>query len=151
MKPTDAFSATDRIEFRRVEIKYEWDTGRQFSAVEVVINGVELSRRWQQATTRSVSPMLVAELGQELAPWGPYPPQPTPEVEEVPDGFAPVLTCSCGTFGCGGAYARIIFRPNTVAWHDFHSVTGDRSVPLGYFTFNRTQYEQARLAFTHSA
>ena len=42
MKPTDAFSATDRIEFRRVEIKYEWDTGRQFSAVEVVINGVEL-------------------------------------------------------------------------------------------------------------
>ena len=102
MKPTDAFSASDRIEFRRVEIKYEWDTGRQFSAVEVVINGVGLSRRWQEATTRSVSPMLIAELGEELAPWGSYPPQPMPEAEEVPDGFAPVLNCSCGTFGCGG-------------------------------------------------
>jgi hypothetical protein len=57
----------------------------------------------------------------------------------------------CEIFGCGRGYARITFRPNTVTWHDFHSVTGDKSVLLGYFTFNRTQYEQARLAFTHSA
>jgi len=49
------------------------------------------------------------------------------------------------------AYARITFRPHTVVWHDFHSVTGDQPVSVGYFTFDRVQYEESRRNFSHTA
>jgi len=66
-------------------------------------------------------------------------------MSEVPSGFVPVVTCGCGLFGCGGGYARVTFRAETVMWNDFRSAPHDRSAGICTFTFDREQYDPARL------
>jgi hypothetical protein len=67
-------STVDVIEFRR--------TGDRLNErAEVVINGVELARLWQQATRRGSSPLFVSEVGDSLELWGPdggVSPSPSP-------------------------------------------------------------------------
>ena len=133
----------DVVEFRRTG-------GGLNERAAVVINGVELTRLWQQATRRGSSPLFVSEVGGSLELWGPdggVPPSPF-LVEWVPEGSAPVLTCSCGDFGCGGALIQISFeRRRLVTWRDFRTANYEEPVDLGAFTFDRTQYEEARRGF----
>jgi hypothetical protein len=71
---------------------------------------------------------------------------PSPFIADwVPEGSAPVLTCSCGDFGCGGALIQISFdRRRLVTWRDFRTANYEEPVDLGSFTFDRKQYETAR-------
>lgn len=137
--------SSDRIEFRRADAEYGYLCGHGSApSVEVVINGVELSHLWDPECGDGTLPLTAVDAGEELAIWGPRPPSPGP-VDEVPTGFVPVITCSCGIFGCGGGYARVTFTADTVIWTDFRSATHDRPVSVGPFTFGRDQYETARL------
>jgi hypothetical protein len=135
----------DRIEFRRSDAEYGYFCGHGSApSVEVLINGVGLTQLWNERADQGTLGLMAVDAGDDLAIWGPRPPSPGP-VNEVPSGFVPVVTCGCGIFGCGGGYARVIFRTDTVVWNDFRSATHDRPVPVGYFTFDREQYENARL------
>jgi hypothetical protein len=135
----------DRVEFRKSEAEYGYFCGQGSApSVEVLINGVELIRLWDQDNNGGVLALEAKDAGADLAIWGPYPPSPGP-VAQVPRGFVPVVTCRCGIFGCGGGYARVTFRAETVMWNDFRSVTHDRPVGIGTFTFDGEQYESARL------
>lgn len=142
---SDVSTGFDRIEFRRSDAEYGYVFGHGSApSLEVVINGVELTHLWEQAGGDGTLPLSVEDTGEDLAIWGPYPRSPGP-VAEVPSGFVPVVTCGCGIFGCGGGYARVTFRAGTVMWNDFRSAPHDRSVGIGTFTFDRKQYEAARL------
>jgi hypothetical protein len=65
----------------------------------------------------------------------------------VPLGYVPVLTCTCGNFGCGGAFARITFDRGTVIWSDFKTATYEQSVAIGPFRIKRKVYEAALRAY----
>ena len=142
-------SGIDRIEFRRGDEEYgvSCGDGSTFPSARVLINGVELTQLWDQATgagdAGEMLALMAVDAGEDFGIWGPHPPSLN-RVFEVPDGFVPVVTCSCGTFGCGGGYGRVTFRADTVVWHDFRRATYDHPVPVGYFTFDREQYEEAR-------
>ena len=143
---SDDLTGLDDIEFRRSEAEYGYFCGQGSApCVEVVINGVELTRLWDEADDSGVLALEAVDAGDDLSIWGPYHPSPGP-LAEVPPGFVPVVTCGCGNFGCGGGYARISFLPELVEWYDFRRVTGDRPIGIGSFTFDREQYEFARLA-----
>lgn len=71
----------------------------------------------------------------------------SPTESEAPEGFIPVLTCGCTVYGCGGSYARIRFKADTVERSDFHNQLTDKPVRVGPFFFERSQYENARRAF----
>jgi hypothetical protein len=140
-----ASTGVDRIEFRKSEAEYGYFCGKGSApCVEVFINGVELIRLWDQRDCGAVLALGAQDAGADLAIWGPHPPSPGP-VPEVPSGFVPVVTCSCGIFGCGGGYARVTFSARTVMWNDFRSATRERPAGIGTFTFDRDQYESARL------
>jgi hypothetical protein len=142
----DALTGLDRIEFRKSEAEYGYFCGHGSApSVELFINGVELTRLWDQEDDGGVLALEAKDAGADLAIWGPYPPFPGPAAE-VPAGFVPVVTCGCGIFGCGGGYARVTFRVETVMWNDFRSATHDRPVGLGTFMFDLEQYESARLS-----
>jgi hypothetical protein len=103
----DDWMGTDVIEFRS-------RGGGVNERVVVTINGVELSDLWVGAKQHPIDPIPAAEVGTGLAAWGQYGELP-PRIEAhaVPDGSVPVLTCTCGEFGCGGASARITFDRST--------------------------------------
>ncbi len=61
----------------------------------------------------------------------------------MPDGYVPVLTCTCGEFGCGGASAHITFDLGTVTWGDTRTATYEQPVDLGPFRLKRQAYEAA--------
>jgi hypothetical protein len=141
----NAQTGLDQIEFRRSDAEYGYFCGHGSApSVEVVINGVELTGLWDLEDDSGVLALAAEDAGADLAIWGPYPPSPGP-VAQVPHGFVPVVTCSCGIFGCGGGFARVTFRVDTVMWNDFHSATRRRVIAIGAFTFDREQYETARL------
>jgi hypothetical protein len=141
----DAPTGLDRIEFRKSEAEYGYLCGNGSApSVEVFINGVGLTHLWDQEDNGGVLALEAKDAGNDLAIWGRYPPYPGP-IAEVPLGFVPVVTCGCGIFGCGGGYVRITFLAEAVMWNDFRSITNDLSVGIGTFTFDREQYESARL------
>jgi hypothetical protein len=142
----DDSTGLDRIEFRRSEAEYGHFCGEGSApCVEIVINGVELTHLWnQEKADDGVLALEATDAGEDLSIWGPYHPSPGP-IAEVPSGFVPVVTCGCGIFGCGGGYVRVTFLRELVQWHDFRSATGDRPIGIGSFTFDREQYESARL------
>jgi hypothetical protein len=141
----NALTGYDRIEFRKSDAEYGYFCGHgSASSVEVVINGVELTRLWDLEGGGGTLALAATEAGAGLSIWGPHPPSPGP-VAEVPSGFVPVVTCNCGIFGCGGGFARVTFSVDTVMWNDFRSATHNRSIAIGTFTFDRGQYETARL------
>jgi hypothetical protein len=131
----------DTIEFIRTG-------GGTNECAKVLNNGVDLARRWRQAKGgESAAPLWTNEIGGHLEAWGPYGSPSRGLREWVPDGYAAVLTCSCGEFGCGGAIVRMQFEARLVTWSDFKTANDEVSVLLGKFTFGRTQYEEARNTF----
>jgi hypothetical protein len=146
------------------EIEFRHGSGRYNEPVRVVINGTPLTELWRAAGQRSAAPISTAEVGEALEWWGPGNSHPDGYVAGgVPDGFAPVLTCTCGEFGCGGAIVRIQFetwdlrgavgeppKRRVVRWTDFKTANYEEPVPLGPFVFSRTAYERARRAFSLS-
>jgi hypothetical protein len=133
----DDWMGTDSIEFRSRGAGVH-------ERVVVRINGTELTDLWVAARQQPTDPLPVAEVGTGLAAWsehGELPPRH--EGDAVPDGSVPVLTCTCGQFGCGGASARITFERATVAWGDFRTATYQKPVALGPFRFKRHHYEEA--------
>jgi len=129
---------TDVIEFRRA------GAGRQ-QRVHAVINGTELTQLWHGAVGRWAAPIWSSVLGPSLEWWGPNgKPPPAALSEWVPVGYAPVLTCRCGDFACGGALAQIRFDRRLVIWANFKTAKFEKDVPLGPFIFGRRAYEVAR-------
>ena len=60
------------------------------------------------------------------------------------DGLTGVLSCTCGTFGCGPLLARVTVGESVVTWSDFTSDPHDLTPrDLGPFEFDRAQYEEA--------
>lgn len=92
-------------------------------------------------------PLPVADIGEDLSLWGPYPPEKGSGYLGLSDGLSPVLTCHGGFFTESGVRAAIAFRPHTVVWHGFRLVRRSEPTPFEYFVFDRSQYEEARRAF----
>ena len=137
----DDWVGTDVIEFRS-------RGGGVNERVVVTINGIELSDLWVGAKQHPTDPLPAAEVGPGLAAWTHYGDLPPRfEAHAVPDGFVPVLTCTCGEFGCGGASARITFASGTVTWDDFRTATYEQPVDLGPFLFKQQEYEAALRAY----
>lgn len=133
------------------EIEFRPGSGRTNEPVPVVINGTPLTELWRKAGQREAAPIWTGEVGEALEWWGPENGHPEGYVSEwVPDGFAPVLTCTCGDFGCGGGLVRIQFERRVVRWLDFKTANYEKPVRLGPFVFSRTAYEGARRAFSLS-
>jgi hypothetical protein len=128
---------TDKIEFR--------SRGSGVNErVIVTINGIDLTDLWVAAKEQPVDPLPTDEVGLGLVGWSEYGElPPRADAHAVPDGSVPVLTCTCGEFGCGGASARITFERSTVIWGDFRTATHERPVKLGPFRFKRRDYEVA--------
>jgi hypothetical protein len=133
------------------EIEFSHGSGRYNEPVRVVINGTPLTELWRAAGQRKAAPIWTGEVGEGLEWWGPGSRHPEGHLSDwVPDGFAPVLTCTCGEFGCGGAIARVQFERRVVRWTDFKTANYEKPVALGPFVFSRTAYERARRAFSIS-
>ncbi len=116
--------------------------------VQVLINGTEMTRLWRQVQHRDAEPIWLDWVGPSLERWGPYPTAPSDDITKwVPEGYVPILTCSCGDFGCGGACVRVSIERRIVRWSDFTTANGAKPVSLGPFTFDRKQYEDARRSF----
>ena len=130
------------IEFRRGTYGLPWDPEKQVETVEVVIDGVPLSERFEAAGSSGIA-ILVGDITADLAMWGPDSLDESPAAE----GFVPVLTCGCTIYGCGGSYGRISFDADVVEWSDFHNQGTDEPVSIGPFVFDRQQYERARGVF----
>jgi hypothetical protein len=134
----------DRIKLR---------TGRfdRFATVHVLINGTDLLNLWRKAgQDPRVGPVLSDFIGPGLAWWALGDGDTTSGYRDesfeercVPEGYVPVLFCSCGNFCDGGAIARIVVEHERVAWTDFQTVSQKRVEALGPFTFRRKQYEYA--------
>jgi len=134
----------DRVKFR---------TGRfdRSTTVHVVINGTDLIKLWAKAgQSPYVGPVLADFVGPGLAWWGLGDGDTTSGYRDdsfeercVPDGYVPVLFCSCGNFCDGGAVARIVVEHERVIWTDFKTLDGKTVERLGPFTFRRKQYEYA--------
>lgn len=113
----------DRVRFR---------SGRwgQFTTVHVVINGTDLIKLWSKAGQEPyVGAVLSDFVGPGLAWWalgdgGTTSGYRGDSVERdcVPEGYVPVLFCSCGNFCDGGAIARIVVERERVVWTDFQTV-----------------------------
>jgi hypothetical protein len=131
------------IEFRRGTYGLPWDPERHVQTVEVVIDGMTLSARFEAEGSTGVAMLVGDDVTADLAMWGPGPVARS----EARDGFVPVLTCGCTVYGCGGSYGRISFGADTVEWSDFHKQGGDEAIDIGPFVFDRQQYEQARGIF----
>jgi hypothetical protein len=132
----------------RDEIEFRPGSGRYNEPVPVLINGTALTELWRAAVQREAAPLWTSQLGRALEWWGPEGGQPESNISEwVPDGFAPVLTCACGEFGCGGALVRIRFERRVVRWTDFRTANYEKPVQMGPFVFARSAYEGARHAF----
>ena len=131
------------------EIEFRHGIGRYNEPVPLVnINGVPLRRLWRAAGQRYAAPIWTGEVGEALERGVPENSYPDGYFSEcMPDGFAPVLTCTCGEFGCGGAIVRIQFERRVVRWTDFKTANYEEPVPLRPFVFSRTAYEGARRAF----
>lgn len=131
------------------EIEFRHGSGRYNEPVRVVINGTPLTELWRAAGQRKAAPIWTGEVGEGLEWWGPGSRHPEGHLSDwVPDGFAPVLTCTCGEFGCGAAIARIHFERRVVTWTDFETANNAKHVALGPFIFSRGAYERARRAFS---
>ncbi len=140
-RPTDWRSV---IEFRRGTYPLPWAPENHVQTIEVVIDGVSLSERFAEVGSSGYAILADEEVATDLGIWGPGP------VEEwdAPEGFVPVLTCGCTVYGCGGSYARITYKADTVQWSDFHNQGSGKPVAVGPFFFDRGQYEQARKVFS---
>ena len=138
---TDDWMGTDAIEFRS-------QGAGVHERVIVTINGTKLTDLWVAAKQQPTDPLPTAEVGTGLAAWSEYGELP-PRIDAhaVPDGSVPVVTCTCGEFGCGGGSARITFERSTVIWGDFRTATHEKTVSLGPFRFRRRDYDAALRAY----
>lgn len=133
----------DRILFRTGNFGF-------LPSVQVVINGTDLVRLWRRATGDScVEPVLSEFIGPGLAWWSLGEGNATsgyrsnsPDSVSVPEGYVPLLNCSCGNWD-NGAVARIVVDDERVIWTDFENLYRERVESLGPFTFRRKQYEYA--------
>ena len=108
-----------------------WDTNISAKTVEVVIDGVPPSE-CVFAVAGKGTPILLGEgVTSDLSIWGPDPSGQS----EAPEGFAPVLTCGCTVYGCGGSYASIRFTDDTVVWTDFREQSTDPPIDVGRLIF----------------
>jgi len=134
-------SAIDVVEFRR-------RGGASNERALVLVNGTELVKLWRSAGKREAAPLWTSVLGPSLEWWGPGGKHPEGDLGDwVPAGFAPVLTCTCGEFGCGGALVRVSFKRRFVVWSDFMTANYEKPVPLGPFRFALRAYEAERQRF----
>lgn len=134
----------DRISFR---------IGRfgELATVHVLINGMDLLKLWRKAAqTSRVGPVLRELIGPGLAWWSLGDGNTTSSYRDdsdegrcVPQGYVPVLFCSCGNFCDGGVIARIVVEDERVTWTDFQPVSQKKVDALGPFGFRRKQYEYA--------
>lgn len=147
----DAFEGSvSRIEFRQGSAPVPWDEARNYPTIEVLIDGVKLTSLWQEATKEERPALSALDAFADLAMWGPDWTNVHPDgtFRSVREGYSPVLTCSCTVFDCGGVCARITFTETMVIWEDFRPARPRVSAPpLGPFSFDRHQYEEARRAF----
>jgi hypothetical protein len=117
----------------------------------VLINGTDLTKLWSKAgQSPYVGPVLSDFIGPGLAWWALGDGDATSGYRDgsfeercVPDGYVPVLFCTCGNFCDGGAVARIVVEQERVMWADFKTLDGRKVAGLGPFTFRRKQYEYA--------
>ena len=132
-----------RASFEVRPVTYACGGGGPLDAVEVWIGGTSLAALTSPGVDEPLdAPMALADVfGQGGALWLGGPPV---DPDFVRKGRTAVLTCSCGTFGCGGVRARITFTDDDVTWDDFRAV-GGRAIDLAY-TFARTTYEAAIIA-----
>jgi hypothetical protein len=134
----------DRVKFR---------TGRfgPLATAHVLINGMDLVKLWSKAGQRTyVAPVLSDFIGPGLRWWALGQGDTTSgyrddsfEARFVPEGYVPVLFCTCGNFGDGGVVARVVVENERVTWTDFKTLDGEKAERLGPFTFRRKQYEYA--------
>ena len=138
-------STNDVVEFRR-------QGGASNERAKVLVNATELVKLWHSATNRDAAPLWTSALGPSLEWWGPDGKHPEGDLADwVPAGFAPVLTCTCGEFGCGGALVRVSFERRFVVWSDFRTANYEQPIRLGPFRFALRAYEAARQAFERQA
>ncbi len=117
--------------------------------VNVMINGTDLAKLWRR-TGRYVGPVYADLVGPGLRWWSCGDEEVVRVADDacfearfVPRGYVPVLVCSCGNFGDGGAIARIVFDYDVVTWSDFETVERTKVDTVGPFRFGRGQYEHA--------
>jgi hypothetical protein len=133
--------------------RIKFGTGRsdQVATVHVLINGADLIRLWGKARQSPyVGPVLADFIGPGLAWWASDDGDKTTGYRDdsfeercVPQGYVPVLFCSCGNFCGGGAIARIVVEHERVMWMDFQTVGREKVHALGPFAFRRKEYEYA--------
>jgi hypothetical protein len=137
----------DRVKFR-TETSETVDFGTA-PVVSVLINGTDLIKLWGKAGQEPyVGPVPRDFLGPGFAWWSSgrggtlsgYRGHSV-DAKYVPEGYVPVLFCSCGVFPDGGAIARIVVEGERVVWTDFETVQRTKAEGLGPFTFRQDQYE----------
>jgi hypothetical protein len=131
------------IEFRPATKRLPWAPEHVVPTVEVIIDGASLSECFAEVGSSGEAMLMGDGIATDLAIWG----SGSIAESEAPEGFVPVLTCGCTVYGCGGSYASIRFKADTVEWSDFHNQVTDKPVRVGPYFFERSQYENTRRAF----
>jgi hypothetical protein len=97
--------------------------------LDLVVNGVSLADRWLEAEQDHAVPLSIAEATRR---WG------RRASALVQDGRGvPVLRCTCGDIGCGGAVVDVTTSGATVTWSALEPANGIHPSRVGPFTFAR--------------
>jgi hypothetical protein len=107
--------------------------------VDVLVDGVSLSAALDAGRVDSKDFATLSDR------WRNRSHAPVPGYDE-PAGWVPLLTCSCGDWGCGGITMHVETHRGTVKWCDLSSSDGSERMGVGSYVFAWDQYEQARSA-----